>query len=180
MPNWCSNSATIRFPTKEKADEFKATIERVQSDYAFKDSNGNEVTILGHFVPEPNYENDDQGWYWWRVENWGTKWDITLYDWWEEDDCAVSLTFDSAWSPPIESYRAMQDQDIVVHATYYEPGMCFVGSFEDGEDVFYNYSEISDPDEVRDYIGESLDDEYGVSETMRMWAEEEALAESGD
>jgi hypothetical protein len=140
-----------------------------------KDENGNDITVLGHFVPEPKYDDSDEGmtgWYWWRVNNWGTKWDISIhnYDW--VDDYEVRLGFDTAWSPPIAIYEAMQEQGIYVTASYYEPGMCFVGNWEDGEEDHFEYSHIEDPDELREYIGEYLDDYWNISEDARMWLEE--------
>ena len=65
------------------------------------------------------------------------------------------------------------EQGLNVYATYYEPGMCFVGSWEDGAEEHYEYSSIEDPEELRDYIGEHLDDEYGISDWMREWQAEE-------
>ena len=173
MPNWCNNNVTLTFPDDESADKFYDHLKKVKSDVEHKDDNDNPLTILGYFVPEPNY-NNDEGWYWWRVNNWGTKWDVNLWqdDW--IDDNTVILGFDTAWGPPIQTYEVMEDQDISVEATYYEPGMCFVGSFSsDGEREHYEYSEIEDPQELRDYIGEDLDDEWNISEYLREYLEEE-------
>lgn len=178
MPNWCNNSVQLTFPNEESANKFQQCIERVESDKEYLDDHGNQLTILGHFVPEPNYD-DEGAWYWWRVNNWGTKWDVSLYnhDW--IDDTTVVIGFDTAWSPPIQTFEAMEEQDIIVEATYYEPGMCFVGRFGSGGDrEHYDYAEIEDPQELRDYIGEDLDDEWNISEWMREWQEEEAQFES--
>jgi hypothetical protein len=173
MPNWCNNSLTLRFPTKEEAKEFNQHVDRVESESKIQDEHNNDLTILGYFVPEPDYNHQEQGWYWWRVENWGTKWDINLYERHFVDDYTVFLGFDTAWSPPIETYGAMTDQGVYVEASYYEPGMCFVGTWVGGDDDFYNYAEIEDPQEIRDYIGSDLDDEWNISEWMREYIEEE-------
>ena len=167
MPNWCNNSVTLRFPTKKEASEFKKVLEN-QSD---------TNTVLGYFVPEPDYDTttDDAtpGWYWWRVNNWGTKWDINLYHHGWNDDYEVVLGFDTAWSPPIPVYEAMDEQGVNVFASYFEGGMCFVGKWEMGEEEHYDYSAVEDPDELREYIGEELDDSWNVSEMMREYLEEE-------
>lgn len=172
MPNWCSNDVTLRFPSVEEANEFKDHFDRVQSGENILDEFNNDLTILGFFVPEPDYNHQDQGWYWWRVNNWGTKWDCNIVSYTWNDDYEICLTFDTAWSPPIAIYEAIQEQGIYVTASYYEPGMCFVGSWEDGEEDHFEYSHIEDPDELREYIGEYLDDHWGISEDARMWLEE--------
>jgi hypothetical protein len=58
-----------------------------------------------------------------------------------------------------------------ITAYYYEPGMAFVGKWEDGCD---DYFEISghDSTNVREAIGEELDDYFGISEDMAQWEEE--------
>ena len=172
MPNWCANSTTLVFPTSEEAQEFKDHITAMEADEEAKDENGNSLSLLGFFVPEPKYDNEGD-WYWWRVNNWGTKWDVSLHniDWVDDVNCVMN--FDTAWSPPTTAYDAMCEQGLNVYATYHEPGMCFVGAWEDGNDEYYDYSSIDDPEEVRDYIGEHLDDEYGISEWMREWQAEE-------
>ena len=174
MPNWCNNTATLTFPDDDSAGKFYEHLKKVKSDEEHKDENGNLLSVLGHFVPEPNYNSGD-GWYWWRVNNWGTKWDVSLYqdDW--IDDNTVILGFDTAWGPPTLTYEAMLDQDIIVEATYYEPGMCFVGRFSSDASgtTHFEFSEIEDPQELRDYIGEELDDEYNISEYLREYLEEE-------
>ena len=178
MPNWCANSTTLVFPDIEKATEFASHLDRMENDENAKHENGNDFTVLGFFVPEPQY-NDTGDWYWWRVNNWGTKWDISTHsvDW--VDDVTCVMVFDTAWSPPTTAYHAMVDQGLNVYATYYEPGMCFVGAWEDGAEEYYDYAQIEDPEELRDYIGEDLDDEYGISDWMREWQEENEENDSG-
>jgi hypothetical protein len=87
MPNWALNRFYI------VGDE--AVIQRFE----------NLCTIDGQFSfkgvkPEPDYA-DDQEWYDWRLENWGTKWDldgdITLM---EKKDNYRFYTFNTAWDGP--------------------------------------------------------------------------------
>ena len=172
MPNWCAKSTTLVFHDSEKATEFASHLDQMENDENAKHENGNDFTVLGFFVPEPQY-NDTGDWYWWRVNNWGTKWDVSTHsvDW--VDDVTCVMVFDTAWSPPITAYQAMCEQGMNVYATYYEPGMCFVGAWDDGAEEHYDYSSIEDPEELRDYIGSDLDDEYGISEWMREWQAEE-------
>ncbi|NBS94451.1 MAG: hypothetical protein EBT27_12160 [Betaproteobacteria bacterium] len=70
----------------------------------------------------------------------------------------------------------MREQGFDVVATYYEPGIAFVGKWDNGVDDCYEYGgETSDT--VRDLIGEELDDEYGISEAMAEWEDEQDLEE---
>jgi hypothetical protein len=160
MPNWCSNSLTLTAATKEEAQELHAHLSTQEAD---------DWTFFGFFVPETWNEED---WYYSRVNAWGTKWDANLagYDW--VDDYNLVMSFDTAWSPPIAVYEAAAEQGWGVVATYYEPGMCFVGSWVDGVDEHYEFQECTSKD-VRDVVGDDLDDEWGISESMAEWESEE-------
>ena len=160
MPNWCSNSLTLTAATKEEAQELHAHLSTQEAD---------DWTFFGFFVPETWNEED---WYWSRVNAWGTKWDANMagFDW--VDDYTVVMSFDTAWSPPIAVYEAAAEQGWGVVATYYEPGMCFVGSWVDGVDEHYEFQECTSKD-VREVVGDDLDDEWGISEMMAEWESEE-------
>jgi hypothetical protein len=111
-------------------------------------------------------------WYDFCVGEWGTKWDISAENGVEElGDGSIEFTFDSAWSPPIAAYDRLIEQGFTVRASYYEPGMCFCGIYVDGEDDYHHYSDMS-ADEVAEAIPSELDDEYGISDSMREWEEE--------
>ena len=168
MPNWCANSLQLTAASKEEADELSIHLKKLN---IITKEGEKEPTFFGFFVPETWGEED---WYWSRVEAWGTKWDASMNDWSWVDDTTVVLTFDTAWSPPIAAYEAMVEQGWLVSATYYEPGMCFVGSWINGEDEHYNYADCETPEAVRELIGNELDDEYGVSEWMEQALQEEA------
>jgi hypothetical protein len=108
-----------------------------------------------HYLPVPK---DEQGglitdesnpdyWYNWCVNNWGTKWDIgsdngevrglnpTIVD------NEATMSFDSAWSPPIGLYEELDRLGFMVDATYFEPGMCFCGIWHDGDDLYTEYAD---------------------------------------
>ena len=160
MPNWCSNNLTLRHKDTEKLNAAIA---------AFEDGR-----FLEHFVPLPNGEWD----YGFCCDNWGTKWDTG------GENCVVSalgdnaygFNFDTAWSPPIEVYRVMCAQGFEIEATYHEPGMCFVGRVIGNEDEFdddYREYNGETSSTVRDVVGADLDDEYGISEGLESWEEEQ-------
>ena len=106
-------------------------------------------------------------WYDFCVNRWGTKWDVELYDSVEPDADGTSLTmsFDSAWSPPIGIYEALMEDGFSVDATYHEPGMCFCGRWQNGDDDFVDYSGCTSAN-AREVVGEYLDDEYGISDWL--------------
>jgi len=81
----------------------------------------------------------------------------------DETPNSITLCFDTAWSPPTEFYNALWHENYDVDASYFESGLCYVGTYKDGFDRCFDYSDISDdPDAVRDRIGDELDDQFGI------------------
>lgn len=194
MPNWCNNRVVISHPDTAKLEALVGAIK--------------EGNFLKHIVPVPedlqivagrvgDDTNPDQielerksaenlkkygaaNWYDFCTSRWGTKWDVDPYD--PEDvkieNNTIEFGFDSAWSPPMGIYEEMVEQGYTVEATYYEPGMAYVGrcdgspEFGFTDDCYEIGGETSKT--VRDAIGEELDDEYGISESMAEWEEENA------
>ena len=139
MPNWCLNNATITHDDPAKLDEFVD---------AYKAGN-----LFEHYHPTPKDENGelDEDWWGWRVSNWGTKWDIGGEDEFVDrrDQNTVVLSFDSAWSPPIEFYSFMKSEHgFDIRASYFEPGMCFCGDWIDGMDNYYEEDWRDFPDHL--------------------------------
>ena len=140
MPNWCENRVTISGPN--------SVIEDIKTVLASENAG-----LLAHMVPEPKYE-DDQAWYNWRIDNWGTKWEICDPYIQDYSDTTVTVTFQTAWGPPTEAFRtwAEQQQDVEFELDYFEPGCAFVGKavYESGG-VFYDDFVSSDvqPDTYR-------------------------------
>lgn len=141
MPNWCLNKLTISHEDRSKVMEFV---------HAYK-----EGKTCDHYLPVPRDEkgelitdtNSPNYWYNWCVNNWGTKWDIGC-----ENDQAhglkptrvgnqVTVTFDSAWSPPIKLYEELDKLGFMVDATYFEPGMAYCGIWHDGDDLYTEYGD---------------------------------------
>jgi hypothetical protein len=121
-------------------------------------------------------------WYDFNVANWGTKWEIGGNgDTAEIDDDGLSFSapFESAWSPPTGVCEALVEQGFEVTLYYYEPGMGYVGKWEDGCDDYYEFSGENSTT-VRAAIGDELDDMFGISESMAEYEaenEEEELTE---
>jgi len=76
-------------------------------------------------------DKQDDRWYNWRCQNWGTKWDCYSL---EIDDTDMphgfQVTFETAWSPPEEICYAIREQfdDLSVSWFYDEPG-CEVAGY---------------------------------------------------
>ena len=70
-------------------------------------------------------------WYDWNCSNWGTKWDVDI-DIYEENDCEMYMSFDSAWSPPTNWLNKVSEDYPKLHFTleYEEGGCAFKGIFE--------------------------------------------------
>ena len=192
MPNWCSNHITVRGTDP-------AEIERLATAFA---TGGfcnavvpmpEELNItsgfLGNGAEQAELEAKSAAnlekygyanWYDFNVANWGTKWDVegdAIER--DEDGLGFSGTFESAWSPPTKVCEALVEQGFEVTLYYYEPGMGFVGKWEDGCDDYYEYSG-ENSNTIRAAIGDELDDMFGISESMAEYEaenEEEELTE---
>ena len=114
-------------------------------------------------IPEPRDENNEptEGWYDWRIENWGTKWEIynTFHDRWSDNE--VYLSFDSAWSPPGRVFYRLAEMGFEIDAKYLDEGWMYIGWFlqEDGQLMDYTESDI----DIACAKYPQLDEEFGIS-----------------
>jgi len=132
MPNWCQNEVTLYHNDPTMLARAEAAIAA--------------GSLLNEFVPMPTElkDNDGCGWYDWRLNHWGTKWDIDG-EVWDKTDDSIVLSFESAWSPPIEAYRVMEaEHGFTIYASYEELGMCFKGSYENGVEHTFKYEPEED------------------------------------
>ena len=105
-------------------------------EYSFSDPRGDvgELPVMSdepckglHFA---STGRQDDRWYNWRVQNWGTKWDCYSL---EIDDTDLphgfEVNFETAWSPPEEVCNAIRDQfdDLSLSWFYDEPGCELAG-----------------------------------------------------
>ena len=185
MPNWCSNSITLRGSSQAKvqrlADAFRegkfcsAAIpipEELQNPDtgSYGGDNAEEKDRLREsLVAKYGFS----GWYDFCTNRWGTKWDVGDEHSIEMNDDGLGFraTFDSAWAPPTGVYEQLVEDGFEVVATYYESGMGFIGRWDNGCDDYYELSGLNSQT-VRDEIGEDLDDEYGISESMAEYESE--------
>lgn len=175
MPNWCANTLVL---------SHKDPVMVQRAKQAFLDNK-----LCNEFVPVPEelvdtvHPSDNEAlkakygysdWYDFCVGEWGTKWDVGGEEGQltEQEDGELSMIFDSAWAPPIEFYAHLQRLGFHVSATYHEPGMAFAGTWVDGADECYDYSDMT-ADEIEAELPASLNDEYGISSDVREWEDEE-------
>ena len=179
MPNWCNNSITISGPTE--------TIKQLWED-AQTAADG-EFGLLNAIAPMPQElegttapSEDGADWYSWRVNNWGTKWDITDegLEFIDNEDGTSEITgwFDSAWAPPIGAYEQFCDDmdNCDLAASYHEPGMDFAGFWSSaGGDEYCEdiTAECELPEDERSDLFNRLDEEYALVENYEMWREDE-------
>ena len=128
MPNYCNNNIVITGPN--------SVIDKIE-----KIANGDKGDLLQYFYPMPEALKDTtaplpkdatkeekakakenlkkygyDNWYDWRVENWGTKWDIMEFyninrKEIGEDESEISLGFDTAWAPALGAYEKFIDEN---------------------------------------------------------------------
>lgn len=181
IPNWCSNHITVRGTNsaeiKRLADAFTAgefcnavipIPEALHIVSGFVGAKGTPAQDALEAKEQANLAAYGyRTWYDFCVHEWGTKWDFGADGSLEldEDGLGFSGTFESSWSPPINIAEALTEQGMEVTLYYCEPGMCFVGKWEDGNDDYYEYGGEKSTT-VRAAIGDELDDMFGISESM--------------
>jgi len=137
MPNWCSNTLQIS-GNKEQLEMFKQkSISKSAMDIDIFLMDGcipmpEELAICEDITPEENAERIAKygydNWYFWRLENWGSKWDAQE-PYVEEDENGLTINFDTAWSPPIPYIRqvARMFPDLIFDLYFMETGEWFAG-----------------------------------------------------
>ena len=151
MPNWCDNFVTFEHDDSAKVLKLCEALEDGKGlNYLHPMPKELEDTTASHF--------GGINWYTWCVEHWGTKWDLTLDETPMIVDNTLSFNFQSAWAPPIGAYEKAYDDGWTVSATFCEPSMDFIGTFEEGSEASYSLSDA--PNELKeDYVWAYDDDE---------------------
>jgi hypothetical protein len=180
MPNWCDNTVYI---THDDPKKIQVLVD------AWK-----ENKFFGTIHPEPDYTkvkvkptfpsikgNDDpvnpeSAWWDWRVQNWGTKWEITTDESYIDiQENQIKASFATAWSPPTGIFDKLVDQGYGVNALYYEGGCAFCGEYVDGSDETYGTD--GKWMDVKNTIPDNIDLEFGITENMKEWAMQELADE---
>jgi len=174
MPNWCINKLTITHDDKSMLDKFEKAYRddwTIETFYPTPRDPGDPTMMMGEGKAMSKNDNVNTSWYLWRLQNWGTKWDIGCKDGYGLEptrvDNELSITFDSAWSPPLGFYERLVVLGFDVQASYFEPGMSFAGSWDNGTDDFYEGT-------IEDFP-EALVDEFDMQQFYPEEVEDEKM-----
>ena len=141
MPNWCYNRVTAygnedKLKEIEKIFESKTPFNDIfpMPDWKNTPNENGELPILkqefnkdGSLFYEtynfPDGKNDDR-WYDWRLQNWDTKWEASEIEFECDDSEILTVTFDTAWSPPEGVMTKLREKfpDVSFQCFYDEPG----------------------------------------------------------
>jgi hypothetical protein len=163
MPNWCQNVVYIKHEDKAELNKIVAELDKK-----------GEAKLFESLVPNPSGEWS----YDWSVENWGCKWDASVYDYNMEEE-HLYISFDTAWGPPIVFYDKLGEMGFEVEAFYREEGMAFAGKYIDGCDDYYEYGNMT-ADEIEEQLPSDLDEMFSISQYCREWEEEQEDEEEWD
>ena len=194
MPNWCNNNLVLTHEDPAMIQRAYDALERGEFLQEFVPVPQELKDTVSGFIGDPveqakleaktkaNQEKYGAGnWYDFCVNEWGTKWDCGEQGASDihPEGRMLHTSFDTAWAPPVRAYEKLVDLGFGVEAMYYEPGMGYCGSWQDGCDEEINLEGLSADDIERDYP--ELDECFGISESIRDYeaenAEEEELTE---
>ena len=194
MPNWCNNNLVLTHEDPAMIQRAYDALERGEFLQEFipvpKDLRDTVSGFHGDPVEQAKLEAQTKAnlekygsgnWYDFCVNEWGTKWDCGEQGASDihPEGRMLHTSFDTAWAPPVRAYEKLVDMGFGVEAMYYEPGMGYCGSWQDGCDEEVSLEGLSADDIERDYP--ELDECFGISESIRDYeaenAEEEELTE---
>lgn len=173
--NWCHNGLTLKHTDPAMIDraqhcdgllmEFLPTPDALRETSVgfFREE---DMTTEQRDIRDRNIQMyGSADWYDWNIRNWGIKWDFEFEAVDRVDAHTLTVSFDSALKPPVEAYAKLEEMGFEIDAKYYEPEMCFVGTYvTDKIDCTISYT--GNPDTIREEIGEELDDYFGISKEV--------------
>ena len=137
MPNWCECNLIIKGKGKE-LKKFQAFAKEGKSVLSFNKF----ISYPEHFCKQDEQakkikkgcikDGFNSGGCEWRVQSWGTKWDLDDNVSVHLDDKSLIYQFDTAWSPPAPVVFAMSSKFplLTFMLKYDEPGNRFKGKYK--------------------------------------------------
>lgn len=180
MPNWCENKVELTITDKEYMATVVAELEKEDSDILNFLWPQPENLFLGSVGTEDEQRLAAEGresWYSWNVREWGTKWNVNV-DTWDQEDDTLTLWFDSAWGPPEAAFSNWFYTDLPegtgYKLAYKEEGCDFYGLTIDAEDIYQgSWSEIdSIPEDFLEFLGYDRED---LIDQAKWWVIEDLL-----
>ena len=168
MPNWCSNTLTIKHDDPAMLQRIRDAIPTENLFGAFFPTPPEllEEVPVGEDFMERSKKREQENlekfgytdWYNWNIQNWGTKWDTSVLTLNDDQPDMLNISFDTAWGPPGVFFEKMTDLGFDIEAHYLEEGMGFVGKYtsEDGDES-YNFDGSEDLEDIPDDICEHWD-----------------------
>jgi len=212
MPNWCHNSVTVSGPPEQvqalvdASFDFAAILpepeevcfddDPVPDENDANNHNNLPATVTAAAAPvvmDPERARQD-----WRVEHWGTKWNVTKEEVYcsgimADDDesssnknnhgttlfATAGFGFDTAWSPPTGCYAALRLRGLRVRALYYEPGQDYMGVWDDGNETNYEPTRFRSTSKFWSTgLGAELEDAFQITEDLAEQEEEDGDEEA--
>ena len=153
MPNWCYNRISVYANSNEEVKQLKEIHDIFENhkdpfnqifpipDFKNIPNEKGELpeleqmknpdgSVLWETYNFPDGKNDDR-WYHWCIDNWGTKWDCSDLSIDYDDDEQLELTFNTAWSPPEGIVARLKEKypNLEFTCFYDEPGMEAAGYY---------------------------------------------------
>lgn len=103
MPNWCSNTLTVRGSRYDIRPLF-SLLEGLRDD---------DGLFSAVHPPPEDLKNGGKEAYLWRLINWGTKWDVCRPDLTyslHKNLCGITVHFSTAWAPPVGVVSRMKQK----------------------------------------------------------------------
>jgi hypothetical protein len=164
MPNWCNNTLEVT-GSVDAMDKWRIALANDESIEPW--------LSFDKLLPMPKELEENEGWYGWRVENWGCKWDISGRDNQEphaSEPEYCGYGFETPWGPPLELFNNISPDfpGVRFELAYYEEGMQFAGLFifKDGEII---HKEEHEGKAFAEFVADYFGDDY----YLEGWDEEE-------
>ena len=142
MPNYAINYVGI-----------EGNVETIKSLYENAKQEDGKFHLLNTMVPRPESENEN--WYDWNLENWGTKWDILdpNLEYSDKGDGTAKITgyFLTAWSDPVDAYKTFSEQnaDVKIISAAMDLSMGWMSCSANGNsDSIYQEYEVSSREDI--------------------------------
>lgn len=121
MANWVYNSMTVSGPEEvltrfiEKMSQPRPNgVLQEDGSYAIETKEDETPSALSFWnaVAPTDLQNyfDGTNWYYWNINNWGTKWDAGMVETDRYSKDSAYYTFETAWGAPEAFYKAVSEQ----------------------------------------------------------------------